>query len=82
MQQTAAEGQSDRMVSDIEVHMKQRCVTEFLREEKTAPTYIHQCLLNVYGDQTVGVKTLRWWVVHFSSGDSDGGSCLQALVHH
>ena len=25
----AAEGQSDRMVSDMEVYMKQRCVTEF-----------------------------------------------------
>ena len=55
----AAEGQSDRMVSDMEVHMKQRCGTEFLHVEKMAPTDIHQHLLNVYGDQTVDVSTVR-----------------------
>jgi len=38
---TAAEGQSDKMVSDIEVHMKQNCGTEFLHEEKTAPIGIY-----------------------------------------
>jgi len=57
----AAEGQSDRMMSDIEVHRKQRCVTEFLHVgEKMAPT-----------DEPVGISTVSWWVVHFSSGDSD-----------
>ena len=55
----AAEGQSDRMVSHMEVHMKQRCVNEFLHVEKMAPTDIHQCLLDVYGDQTVDVNTVR-----------------------
>ena len=30
-------GQSDRMASDMEVHMKQRCVIEFLYVEKIAP---------------------------------------------
>ena len=30
----AAEGQSDRMVSDMEAHMKQRSETEFLHAEK------------------------------------------------
>ena len=40
----------------------------------------------------MGVSTLRWWVVYFSSGDRDGGSTLagtdfhccsvQVLVHH
>jgi len=30
----AAEGQSDKMASDVEMHMKQRCVTEFLHLEK------------------------------------------------
>ena len=64
-------GHSDRMVSDIEVHMKQRHGIEFLHAEKTAPTDIHQCLLNVYGDQTVDVSTLRQWVVHFSSCNSE-----------
>ena len=36
-----AAGQSDQMVSDVEVLMKQRCVTEFLHAEKMAPTDIH-----------------------------------------
>jgi hypothetical protein len=44
--------------------------TEFLHVEK-ALTDIHQCLLNVSGDQTVDVSTVRWWVVYFSSGDSN-----------
>jgi len=39
-----------------------------------APTEIHQHLLNIYGNQTVDVKTLRQWVEHFSSGDSGSGS--------
>ena len=29
-----AEGQSDKMTSDMEVRVKQRCVIEFLRAEK------------------------------------------------
>jgi len=37
-------------------------------------------LLNVYGDQIVGVSTVRWWVVLFSSGDSDSGSPLVQTV--
>ena len=67
----AAEGQSGRMVSDVEVWMKQRCVTEFLNAEKTAPIDTHQCLLNFYGDQTVDVSTVRHWVVCFNSGNSE-----------
>ena len=31
----------------------------------------HWHLLNVYGDQTVNVGTMRQWVVHFSSGDNN-----------
>ena len=72
----AAEGQSDKRVSDMEMHMKQRCVIEFLPEEKMAHSDIHRCLLNVYGDQNVDVSTVRWWVVHFSSGDNDSRSPL------
>ena len=54
----AAEGQSDRMASDMEVQMKQRGVMEFLRvEKKTASTHICGCFLKVYRDQTVGVST-------------------------
>jgi len=45
--QMAAEGQSDKMVSDMEVDMKQRKGSELLHVEKTAPTDIHWCLLNV-----------------------------------
>ena len=86
----AAEGQSDKMASDMDTLMKQRCVIEFLHVEKIAPTDIHQCLLNICGDQTV--STVMQCVVHCSSGDSDSGSpppmqifyedSIQALVHH
>ena len=51
-----AEEQSDKIVSDVEVHMKQRCVIEFFHVEKVALIDIHQCLLKLYRDQTVGVK--------------------------
>jgi len=70
----AIEGQSDRMASDMEVHMKQRYVTEFLHTEQMALIDIHQCLLNVYGDQTVDVSTMRQCMVCFSTGNSDSGS--------
>jgi hypothetical protein len=66
-----AEGQCDKMASDMEWCIKQRCETEFLHTEKIAPNDIHGCLLNVYKDQTVDVSTVRWWMAHFSSGDSD-----------
>ena len=64
MQQTTAKGQSNKKPSDIRVHMKQRCINEFLHVGKMAPTDIHQHLLNVCGDQTVDA---RWWMVHFRS---------------
>jgi len=53
----------------MEVQMKQRCGIESLNAEKMAPIDIHQYLLNVDGEQTVDVSTVRRWVVHFSSGD-------------
>ena len=55
----AAEGQSNRMASDMEACMKQRCVIEFLHAEIIAPIDIHQQLLTVYEDQTVDVSTMR-----------------------
>ena len=55
----AAEGQSDRMGSDMEVRMKQRHVIEFLHDEEVAPTDIHQCLLSVHGVQQVDVSMVR-----------------------
>ena len=42
MWQTAAEGQSDKMASNMEVQMKQRCETEFLHEDKNC-THWHAC---------------------------------------
>ena len=39
--QMAIEEQSDKIVSDMEVCMKQRYVTEFLHAEKKAPSDIH-----------------------------------------
>ena len=54
-----AEGQSDRMASDMGVRMRQRCVTEFLRGEKVVLIDINRGLLNIYEDQTVDVSTLR-----------------------
>jgi len=47
--QMVAEGQSDRMASDMEVRIQQRYVIEFPHKLKMAPTDLHQCLLNVYG---------------------------------
>ena len=55
----AAERQSDRMASDLEVHLKQRDEVEFLCVEKMAPTDIHWCMLNIDGDQVVDVNTMR-----------------------
>ena len=54
----AAERQSDKIVFDMEVHLKQRCVTEFLHAENIVPICIYQCWLNIYGDQTVDVSTV------------------------
>ena len=89
MCQMAAEGQSEKMASVIEVLMKQRCGIEFLHTEKTAPTDIHQHLQNSYADQTVDVSTVRQWVMHFSSGDSvvkdkpfSGWPCRFLQVQH
>ena len=56
----AAEGQSDKMAPDMEVHMKQRSGTEFLHMEKMALSDIHQCLLSIYVDQSVDVSTVKW----------------------
>ena len=36
----AAEGQSGKMASFVEMRIKERCVTEYLQAEKIAPTDI------------------------------------------
>ena len=41
MQQMTVEGQSDKLASDMEVHMKQIFVSEFFHVEKIAPIDIH-----------------------------------------
>ena len=47
----AAEGQSDRMASNVKLIMEQRCVTEFLHAETMAPIDIYRLQLNADGDQ-------------------------------
>jgi len=65
--QMAAEGQADKTASNITVHIKESCVTGFLSVEKIVPIDIHWHYVNVYGDQTLDVSSVRWWVVHFIS---------------
>jgi len=55
----AAEGQSDTMVSDMEVCANQRCVTEFFHAEEIASIDIHCGSLNVCGDQAVHISGVR-----------------------
>jgi len=63
-----AEVQSDRMVSDMEMLLRQRCGIEFLHVE-TIDVHCH--LVNGDGDPTVDVSAVKQWVVHFISGNSD-----------
>ena len=67
----ATERQSYKIMSDMEVCMKQRDVTEFSHVEKMTHIDIHRCFLNVYGDQTSDVSMVRQWLVHFRSSDID-----------
>ena len=69
-----------KMVLNMEAQMKQRCVTELLHAEKMASINIHQHLLNVYGDQTVDVRTTRWWVVCINSGNSGSPPLVQIFM--
>ena len=82
---------SDQVTSDMEMCLKQRSGTEFIHAENIPFIDIHQCLLDINGDQTVAVSTVRWWVVRFSSGNSENVTftgadfyeCgMQAVVHH
>ena len=78
----APKGQSDNMSFDMKAWVMQRCLTEFLHVENTVLIDIHQWFLNVCGDQTVDMNLVRWWVVHFSSGDSDSVSLLQVRIRN
>jgi len=86
----AAEGQSDKMASDLEMHMKQRCFIEFFQAGKMTPTDIQQHLLNMYGNQTVSterwcisaVVTVMWKTSGVLDVCADIYKCgIQALVH-
>ena len=68
MWQMAAEGQSDRMASDMEVPIKQRCGNEFLHMEKMAPTVNHWCL-------QIFLETKQWMRACWG-----GGWCISAVV--
>ena len=54
---------ADKMASEVEVWMEQRCATELLHEEKNCThQQIQQEFLNVCGDQPVDASTVRWSV--------------------
>jgi len=65
----AAEGRSDRMVSDVEVQMKQRWVSEFLHAEKKwhPLTFISACWKfmeikqQMSHSEAVGGAFQQWW---------------------
>ena len=64
----------------MELHMEQSRGIEFLCEEKTAPTDLHQHLLKVDGNAAVAVSAVRWWVLCFSSGDSGSSLLVQIFI--
>jgi len=71
--QVAAEGQSDRMVSDMEVWMKQKSVIEFLHSEKKwHPLAFTDACWTFNGDQVVDVSTEKdgLHVQHCPSNDT------------
>mgnify|MGYP001853049645 CR=1 FL=1 len=68
--QMAAEEQSDRMASNMEVCMKQRSIMEFLHLEKKH-THPYSSMLTLCWWRTVDVSTVRWWVLYFSRGKSN-----------
>jgi len=37
-------------------------------------------VLNIYGDPSVDVGTVGWWVVHFSSDDSGSNLLVQIFL--
>jgi len=58
VQQMAAEGQSDRMASDVGSACEAKVWHWILPWGKNGT---HWCLPNTYGDQTVDVSAVRWW---------------------
>ena len=52
-----------------DVRYKQRAVIEFLNAKKVPPIEIHRRIQAVYGDQCVGVSTVRRCVRRFKDGE-------------
>jgi len=52
-----------------DVRFKRLAVIEFLTVEKGPPIEIHRRMQAVYGDQCVGVSTVRRWVRRFKDGE-------------
>jgi len=66
--QMAAEEQTDRMASDMEVCMKQRCVTEFLHEGKNGTHWQSLMLAERLWSPNSGCSTIRglvMWIFHW-----------------
>ena len=85
----AAEGQSDKMASDVEVRTEQRCVTEFLQVEKNG-THWHSSMIAEHlqrlnsgcqHSEAVGgaFQLQRQWVTSASVDCYERG--MQARVH-
>jgi len=64
-----AEGHSDKMVPDMEVHMKQGYVTEFIHVEKNCTHWHSLTFAELLSRLDSGYEYSE--VVGFSSGDSD-----------
>ena len=86
--QMAAEAQSDKMTSNVEVHMKQRRVTESPPAEKCHPrTFVDTCWTLMETQQWMwaqwGGAFQQWWQWQWvtSTGVDFYKSGMQGLVH-
>lgn len=55
----------------MKIHTNQRSLTDFIHAVKTVHTDIYQRFLNIYGQQIVDVRTIRWCVINFGSSEND-----------
>ena len=81
----AAEELFDKMVSNMEVCLKEGCVTEFLQVERMTPIDIQQHLLNISGcehSDVVGGAFQQWqqWVTSIGALDADSFSSLTKML--
>jgi hypothetical protein len=54
-----------------DISFRQSAVIEFLVKEGNLAEVIHERLRGVYGDDCMGVSTVRGWVKHFKDGNTD-----------